>query len=71
MHRDGTVNSTIFVFSFHETSQMLKLLRNGEITLPFTDVGKSCTSSKFLTLQNMLFTVIRENKILMNNCINS
>ena len=29
----------------------IKSMRNGEITLSFTDIGKSCPSSEFLTLQ--------------------
>ena len=31
--------------------------RNGEITLPFTDVGESCTSREFLTLPTCLLTL--------------
>ena len=43
----------------------MKPSRNGEIVLPFTDVGKSCTSCKFLLLQiNMSFNAIRENRVL-------
>ena len=33
-----------------------KTLRNGEITQLFTDVGKSCTSQKILTLLIGLLT---------------
>ena len=43
----------------------MKFSRNGEITLPFTGVGKSCTSREFLTA-HMSFNVIREDKILAN-----
>ena len=34
-----------------------KPLRNGEITLPFTDIGKSCLSRKVLRLQVCLLTL--------------
>ena len=41
----------------------IKSSRNGEITLSFTDKGKSCRSRKFLTSQ-MSFNAVSENKIL-------
>ena len=51
------------VFFFRETSHMrsfvkVKSLRKGEITLWFTDLGKSCPSSDFLTLQICLLTLL-------------
>ena len=42
----------------------IKPSRNLEITLSFTDIGKSCPSRDFLTLQICLLNAIRENKIL-------
>ena len=46
----------------------IKPLQNGEISLPFTDVGKPCTSRNFVTWQTCLdyFNVFCENKILGN-----
>ena len=41
----------------------IKFSRNGEITLLFTDIGKSCSSCVF-NVVNMYFNAIRENKIL-------
>ena len=41
--------------------------RNGEITLSFTDVGKSCLSRDFLPWQ-IYPDAIRENKILTKIC---
>ena len=41
----------------------IKPSRNGNITLSFTDVGKSCPSREFFTSQICLNT-IRENKML-------
>ena len=52
--RESTVNLKIFARIFW---------RNGKITLPFTDVGKSCPLRKFLTSQ-MFFNAISESKIL-------
>ena len=40
--------------------------RNGEITLCFTDVGKSCPSRDF-NVTNMSFNAIREHIILSQN----
>ena len=56
-----TVNSKIFarvLFSrnfakFREN----KISRNGEITLSFNDIGKSCPNSEFLTPQIYLLTL--------------
>ena len=51
----STVNSEIFArVYFRETSHMRSFVkigpsRNGEITMSFTDVGKSCPSREFLT----------------------
>ena len=42
----------------------IKSSRNGEVTLSFTDEGKSCHSREFFTSQICLFMPIRENKIL-------
>ena len=52
-------------FNFRETSHMrsfvnmrsfvkIKSSQNGEITLSITDIGKSCTSREFLSLQECL-----------------
>ena len=35
-----------------------KPLQNGEITLSFTDVGKSCTSHKFLTWEIQMYVYL-------------
>ena len=42
----------------------LKPSRNGEITLSFTDVSKSCQHCVFLNVANMSSILICENKIL-------
>ena len=42
----------------------IKSLRNSETTLSFSDVGKSCSSPQFLTLQTCIITLFCENKIL-------
>ena len=43
----------------------IKSSHNGEITLSFTDIGKACHSPEFqMSLRNMSFNAIRENKIL-------
>ena len=42
----------------------IKSSRNGEITLSFTDIGKSCLSCKLLTLQICLLMLFAKNKIL-------
>ena len=44
----------------------IKSSRNGEITLSFTDIGKSCPSSEFLTLQICLLTLLAK----INSCGN-
>ena len=44
----------------------LKPLQNGEITLSFTEVGKSYPCHEFIMWQNMSFNSIPENKILAN-----
>ena len=41
----------------------IKLSRIGDITLPFTDIGKSCPVRDFY-VANVSFNIIRENKIL-------
>ena len=56
-------------FYFRETSHMRSFVkigpsRNGEITMSFTDVGKSCPSREFYNVINMSFGAFRENKIL-------
>ena len=64
-----TVNSEIFARVLHSQNfaygklRENKILQNGEITLSFTDIGKSCLSREFLTPQ-ISFNAIRENKIL-------
>ena len=45
----------------------IKSSRNGELTLSFTDICKSCLSRDFLR-RNMSFNAIRENKILAKIC---
>ena len=40
----------------------IKLSRNGEITLSFTDIGKSCLSREFLTSQICLLTLFTKTK---------
>ena len=40
----------------------IKSSRNGEITLLCTDIGKSCPSHKFLTLQICLLTLFTKTK---------
>ena len=47
-------------------SLKIKTLRNNNITLLFTDVGKPCTSHTFLTLQLCLIMLFSKNKILPN-----
>ena len=42
----------------------IKSSRNAEITLSFTDIGKSCHSRVF-SVANVYFNAIRENKILV------
>ena len=65
-----TVNWEIFArVYFCKTSRMrsflkIKLLRNGEITLWFTDAGKSCPSCHFLMSQ-ICFNAICKNEILV------
>ena len=44
----------------------IKSPRNGEITLSFTDIGKSCKSRDF-SVANMSFNAYRENKIIAKN----
>ena len=40
----------------------LKPSPNGETTLSFTDVGKSCHCPEFFSVANMSFNAIRKNK---------
>ena len=42
----------------------IKSLRNSEITLSFTDIGQSCPSHEFLTLQICLLTLFAKIKLL-------
>ena len=64
----STINLEIFrEFYFHETSPLrsfmkIKQSRNGEITLLFTDVGKSCPSREFLMWQICLLTLFAKTK---------
>ena len=58
---DGFIFETMRMLSFVE----MKPSQNREITLPFTDVGKSCTSNTFLNIANISFNIVCENKILM------
>ena len=51
------------IFARILVSWEIKPSGNGEITLSFTDVGKSCPNHEFVTLQ-ICFNPIRENKIL-------
>ena len=44
----------------------MKSSRNGEIPLPFTDVGKSCTRRGIFNISNLSFNIIQENKISAN-----
>ena len=41
----------------------IKSSRNAEITLSFTNIGKSCPSGD-LSVTNMSFNAIRENKVI-------
>ena len=65
-----TVNSEIFarvLFSRNFVDAKfceIKPSRNEEMTLSFTDVGKSCPSLEFFNVGNISFNVIHENKIL-------
>ena len=51
----STVDSEIFVRVLMFCKN--KILRNGEIVLSFTDIGKSCPSRDFFTSQICLFTL--------------
>ena len=63
---DCTVNSEIFArVLFSRNFVKIISSRNAEITLSFTDIGKSCPSSDF-SVANMYFYAIRENKIHKN-----
>ena len=57
----NTVNSEIFVrVLFSRSFVKIKPLWNGEITLPFTDVGKSCPCLELLMWKICLFTLFRK-----------
>ena len=45
----------------------INLLRYGEITLSFTDIGKSCTGCKFLMSKIYLLTLFGKIKIIAKN----
>ena len=45
-----------------QSLEKIKSLRNGEITLFFVDLAKSCTSHKFLTPQICLLTLFTKIK---------
>ena len=65
-YRPSSVNLEIFArINFRETSHMrsfakIKPPQIGDITLSFTDIGKSCPVRDFFTSQ-MCFNAIREN----------
>ena len=42
----------------------IQLSQNGEITVLFIDIGKSCFTHNFFYMANMSFNAIREIKIL-------
>ena len=66
MHVFNTVNSEIFsrvLFSHMRSFGKIKSLLNGEITLWFTDIGKSCLSRNFKCCK-YVFNAKYENKIL-------
>ena len=52
--------SRLFSQNFTKT----KHSENGDITLPFIDVGKSCSSLGIFNIVNIYFIGIHENKIL-------
>ena len=68
LKRTVTVNSEIlarvlFLQNFLMPSfQEIKSSRNGEVTLSFTDIGKSCPSHEYLMWQ--ILTLFARNKIL-------
>ena len=45
----------------------IKLLRNGEMTLLLTGIGKSCSYRNFFYIANRSLNAICENKILVNH----
>ena len=69
-----TVNSEFSrEFYFRETSHMRSFVkiessRNGEITLSFTDAGKSCHSGEFLVSQIRLLALFAKIRILAKIC---
>ena len=52
-----------FIFAKLRSFVKIKPLRNGEITLSFTDVGKSSPSHEFLTWQICLLTLFTKIKL--------
>ena len=54
--------SEIWGMNFHEK----KISQNGDTTLPFTGVGKSCSSHEFLTWE-ISFNAIRDKIFYRNN----
>ena len=42
----------------------IKPSRNGQITLSFIEIGKSCLSREIFNITNMSFNAIPENKII-------
>ena len=59
------VNSEIiarFLIFAKRSFVKIKSSRNGEITLPFTDVGKSCSSRELLASHTCTFVVYRYSK---------
>ena len=60
-----SVNSEMFVrvlFLWMPSFTKVKSLRNGKITLLFTNVGKSCSSCQFLTSQICILTLLAKIK---------
>ena len=56
---NGTVKSEIIARVLFSLNGIVKTKssRNGEITLSFTDIGRSCHSNEFLTPQICLLTL--------------
>ena len=52
-----------FIFAHMRSFVKIKSSRIGEITKPFTDIGKSRPSCEFFYVANMCFNAIRENKM--------
>ena len=59
-----TKSGKIGIFARFGSFVRMKPSRNGEITLSFTDVGKSCPSREFLTWHLCILTLFAKKKIL-------